>query len=191
MYDFHQFPSFGVGEGTICIAHQWSHNDSQRSSSWYWEMGQKEQTALMVCWYLTLRAITGLQVGKQIAGCGGLKRCRSDLLRSGLTALAVTPQVPDARLLPGCSQPVLSMVGVLVQPHSCLMRDFSRRWLAWGLPHWPDQSFLRMAPHAPNHPSSPFSFQRCQMYIQVWGSLYHASSLYPSQAFPLIKLLYI
>lgn len=106
---FINFRAFGGGK--ICTAHQGSHDDSQKNNSWYWEIGQKELTARIVCWYLTLRAATRLQVGEQTAGYGGLKRCQFDLLYSCLTAPTATSwvhhHVQDARVLPGCPLPLL------------------------------------------------------------------------------------
>ena len=69
---FINFRAFGGGK--ICTANQGSHDDSQKNNSWYWEIGQKELTALIVCWYLTLRAVTTLQVGKTNSWVWGPKK---------------------------------------------------------------------------------------------------------------------
>lgn len=87
-------------------------------------------------------------MGKQIAGCGGLKRCQSDLLRRCLTPPPRPSSHPsgsstmytEARLLPGGSQPLVSMMGALGKPHSCLIGHLSNRRLASGLSHWSVQN---------------------------------------------------
>ena len=165
---FINFRAFGGRK--ICTAHQGSHDDSQKNNSWYWEIGQKELTALIVCWYLTLRAVTTLQVGKQTAGCGGLKWCQFDLLHSCPTASIATSRVhhhvQDARVLPGCSLPLLSVVSssaVPFQPDEGLLQQVT------GLTTFPLAflSFLRMVLCLPNHPFLPLPFHSCQMYIQA------------------------
>lgn len=47
----------------------------------------------------------------------------------------------EAGLLPGGSQPLVSMMGALGKPHSCLIGHFSNRRLASGLSRWSVQNF--------------------------------------------------
>lgn len=137
------------------------------------ENNQQDQNRHDSYWPLPLTATVTLQVGKQTAGWGGLKKCQSHLHRC-LTAPAALPplwahhHVHWCQDSPACSPQMPRMV----QPHCCLMWNFLSRWLGWGLSHRPVQSFLRIAPCLPHPSSFLHSFHRCQTSIVVWGSPY-------------------
>lgn len=99
---FSSIPELSEGKN-IYTAHQWSQSDSQRSHSWHRENGHQEQNCQIDCWFLPLRAIATLQVGKQITGCGGLKSA-SKISCSCLAAPTATRLGPGAcSLMPGFS----------------------------------------------------------------------------------------